>query len=319
MKNIYILILLALAACSRTKKDPNLIEGKVEREQLSIVSKLPGRIHKIYVQEGSMVNAGDTLITIESPEVEAKKQQAQGAVNSAEAQYKMAQTGATKGQLIQLNAKVSGLKEQLDYAQKSMQRLKHMLTDSLIPQQKFDEVFAKYQGAKSQYTAAVAELEEAKSGARREQQLMALGQQERAMGALNEVGVAEKESIIKAPSPMSVESITLKAGELALPGYALINGYLKESTYFRFTIAENDLSKVKQGETLEISIPYENRNINAKVISIKALAAYANISSAYPDYEQGQSLFEIKLVPVNAKDAQELLVKSTVQLKLKDK
>lgn len=319
MKKTYLLFLIVgFIACTH-KKNPNLLEGKIERDPLSVVSKLPGKIDSIYVQEGSFVKAGDTLIILEIPEVEAKKQQAEGALNSAEAQYKMAQIGATKGQLIQLNAKVSGLKEQLEYAEKSMHRLQGMLVDSLIPQQQFDEVYAKYQGAKSQYTAAMAELEEAKSGARKEQQLMALGQQERAQGALNEVSIAEKDRVIRAPQDMSIESITLKAGEMALPGYSLVNGFSNKSTYFRFTIAENQLNKVKQGESVKVFVPYADRNIEGKIVWIKVLSAYANITSAYPDYEQGQSLFEIKVVPDNPEEAKDLVVKSTVQLVLDDK
>jgi HlyD family secretion protein len=37
-----------------------------------------------------------------------------------------------------------------------------MLKDSLVPQQTYDEIFAKYQGAQAQYIAVQAELDEAK-------------------------------------------------------------------------------------------------------------------------------------------------------------
>jgi HlyD family secretion protein len=51
-----------------------------------------------------------------------------------------------------------------------------MATCSKIPQQTYDEIFAKYQGAQAQYIAVQAELDEAKKGARIEQQTMARGQ-----------------------------------------------------------------------------------------------------------------------------------------------
>jgi HlyD family secretion protein len=41
-----------------------------------------------------------------------------------------------------------------------------MLKDSLVPQQTYDEIFAKYQGAQAQYIAVQAELDETKKGAR---------------------------------------------------------------------------------------------------------------------------------------------------------
>jgi HlyD family secretion protein len=44
---------------------------------------------------------------------------------------------------------------------------------------------------------------------------------------------------------MSIETITLNLGELALAGYTL-KGYITSSIYFRFTIPENQLDKVKK-------------------------------------------------------------------------
>src|SRR5690606_24502074 len=89
------------------------------------------------------------------------------------------------------------------------------------PQQQYDEVFAKYQGAQAQLIAVDAEIADVKNGVRLEQQTMALGQQDRALGALQEVAVAEKERYIIAPQDMKIDAVTLKLGELALPGYTL--------------------------------------------------------------------------------------------------
>ncbi|PTT01124.1 hypothetical protein DBR27_12245, partial [Flavobacterium sp. HMWF030] len=228
---IIITILIFFIGCEKPKKD-DLIQGKIEKEQIAVVSKIPGKILKIFVKEGDIVQKGDTLAILDIPEVDAKKSQAEGAVISAKAQYKMAVKGATENQIKQLEAKKMGLKEQYEFAQKSIKRLTNMLKDSLISQQTYDETFAKYQGAQAQYNAVIAELDDAKKGARIEQQTMALGQQDRALGALQEVETADKERYIIAPQEMSIETITLNIGELALPGYTLFNGYIANSAYF---------------------------------------------------------------------------------------
>src|SRR5690606_29824060 len=249
------------------------------------------------------------------PEVDAKEEQAKGALQSADAQYNMAVKGATKGQLVQLQAKVDGLKEQYEFARKSIGRLEALLLDSLIPQQKYDETYAKYQGAKNQYLAAQAELEEARNGARREQQIMALGQKERALGAVSEVNVAAQEKYVIAPQDMSVETINLKTGELAMAGYPIINGYLDRSTYFRFTLPENQIGNLQKGGAVEVEIPYLNhKKVSAKVVSIKALNAYANIASAYPDFDPQLAVFELKVVPEDAAGTKDLLTKTLVIL-----
>lgn len=316
MKKIYLLLVVVISAVGCGKPKTEVIQGKIEREQIGIVSKIPGKIIEIRIQEGDFVRKGDTLAILDIPEVDAKKSQAEGAVQSAKAQYDMTLKGATDNQLKQLEAKQKALKEQYELAQKSINRLSNMLKDSLVSQQMYDEAFAKYQGAQSQYLAVQAEISDVKYGARIEQQKMALGQQERALGALQEVSVADSERYILAPQDMTVESITLKAGELALPGYTLISGTISESTYFRFTIPESRLSKVQKGQEVTVNIVYNKSQVKGKVISVKALGAYANIATAYPDYEIQESLFEIKISPVDISQTKDLFTKTTVTLEL---
>jgi HlyD family secretion protein len=316
MKKIYLLLVTVISVIGCSKPKTEVIQGKIEREQIGIVSKIPGKIIEIRIQEGDFVRKGDTLAILDIPEVDAKKSQAEGAVQSAKAQYDMTLKGATDNQLKQLEAKQKALKEQYELAQKSINRLSNMLKDSLVSQQMYDEAFAKYQGAQSQYLAVQAEISDVKYGARIEQQKMALGQQERALGALQEVSVADSERYIIAPQDMTVESITLKAGELALPGYTLISGTISESTYFRFTIPESQLSKVQKGQVVTVNIVYNKSQVKGKVISVKALGAYANIATAYPDYEIQESLFEIKISPIDIEQAKDLFTKTTVTLEL---
>jgi HlyD family secretion protein len=315
MKQLYLIPLAFLFfACNNEVREKPL-EGKVEREQITVVTKVPGKVAEIRVQEGDFVHAGDTLAILDIPEVDAKAEQAQGALQSAEAQYNMATKGATPGQLVQLQAKVDGLKEQYEFAEKSINRLKNLLRDSLVSQQQFDETYAKYQGAKNQYLAAQAEMEEARNGARYEQQIMALGQKERALGAVAEVKVAAREKYLIAPQDMSVETINLNIGELATAGYAIINGYINNTTYFRFTVPENRIGKLNRGSEVTLRIPYlDNKEIKGRVVTMKALSSYANISTAYPDYDNQLAVFEVKVIPHNHADVNDLLTKTLVIL-----
>lgn len=315
-KTILVLsVFFLLVSCGKSKNKAPL-QGKVENEQLAIVSKIPGKIVQILVKEGDFVQKGDTLAILDIPEVDAKKSQAEGAVISAKAQYAMALKGATENQLKQLEAKKTGLKEQYEFAKKSINRLSNMLKDSLVSQQTFDETFAKYQGAQAQYNAVLAEIDEAKKGARIEQQTMALGQQDRAYGALQEVETANKERYLIAPQDMSIETITLNLGELALPGYTLFNGYISNSTYFRFTIPESQLSSLKKGQEITVSIPNSDKKVKGKITIIKQLGAYGNIATAYPDYELQESLFEVRIAPLDINEAKDLITKTTVTLSL---
>ena len=312
---VFALLTLSMLGCNETE-GPAVIQGKTHQEEISVVGKIAGRIDSLLVREGDFVNKGDTLAILSIPEVDAKRIQAQGALESADAQYQMAVAGATKNQLKQLAAKKRALTEQYEYAKKSVNRLENMVRDSLIPLQTFDEAYAKLQSAQAQLDAVEAEISDVEHGARLEQQVMALGQKNRALGALSEVRIAENERFILAPADMTVETITLKEGELALPGYTLFKGPLPGRTYFRFTLPENRLDQVSLNQQVKVMLVYADRKISGEVTTISPLSAYADISTAYPDYEMQQALFEIKITPEDPADAEEIISNTTVTLEL---
>lgn len=317
MKKIlfFILSCLVLISCESPRNE-GIIQGKTEKEKIAVVGKIAGRLAEVRVVQGDFVKKGDTLAVLDIPEINAKRSQALGAVKSAEAQYQMTVTGATANQLTQLNAKKNALQEQYEFARKSMNRLEQMVADSLIPRQQYDEVFAKYQGAQAQLIAVEAEIADVQNGVRVEQQLMALGQKDRALGALEEVQTAENERYILAPQNMTVENITMKLGELALPGYTLFNGILENSTYFRFTIPESQLQYYEKGSDWLLTIPYkDNMEVVGTIRNIKQIGAYANIATAYPDYDLQDPLYEMVIYPKNPEGAGDILDKTTVIIK----
>lgn len=305
---------LALSSCKESKAEREIV-GKTKKEVVSFSPKLTGRILKVFVEEGQSVKIGDTLAMLDIPEVSAKIAQAQGATASAQAQVQMAKNGATSDQLRQLNAKQKGLQQQFEYAQKSFSRAKNMYRDSLLSPQNYDEYFAKYQGARAQLDAVNAELHDVQSGTRYEKIDMAQGQQNQAMGALQEANVAYSERYVIATNDMEIETIALNKGELATAGYPLFTGYIPETAYFRFTIPESKIVKYQKGMTVKMVVSYSNKEFSGKIVAIKQLAKYADITTAFPDYEPEEAIYEIKVVPENQAAAKNLLVNSNVTLK----
>jgi HlyD family secretion protein len=314
---IYFLGIAAVLTACRDKQattDSTSNQGKVKQETVAVAPKLAGRILEIFVKEGQSVNAGDTLALLDIPELSSKLQQASGAIESAEGQLSLAVNGASAEQVQQVQGQIDAATAQLDFANESNRRMKNMFDDSLISAQQYDEVHSKYLAAKAQLAALQARKTEIVKGTRPETIQSARGQVERAVGAKNEVLQAQKEIYLTAPADMVIESITLKKGELALPGYTLFNGYQLEGTYFRFTIPESKINGYQVNQSLQVTVPFTHKVIPVTVASIKQLPRYAENTSTAPNYQLGEGLFEIKLVPVNTKEAEGLFANSTVLL-----
>ncbi len=65
--------------------EEGILQGIVYAKDVSINTKIPGRIVKFYVEEGQKVKAGDKIVEISSEELEAKKLQLVAQVNQAQA------------------------------------------------------------------------------------------------------------------------------------------------------------------------------------------------------------------------------------------
>ncbi|MBI9035298.1 MAG: biotin/lipoyl-binding protein [Bacteroidales bacterium] len=309
-----VLVIVGLMSCKEQGKYNDVKQGKVKHESLNLAPKLTGRILEIRVQESQIVNPGDTLIIMDVPEVGAKLQQANGAVDAAQAQYEMALNGATDEQIGQVVAMCKAAEEQYIFAKKSYQRISAMFADTLISAQKFDEVSAKLNAAKAQLDAALAKKEEVISGTRDEKIRMAQGQLNQATGVLNEVRIAYDEQVIIAPMKMSIESLCLKENELAPAGYTLVTAYLVEDIYFRFSASESELAKYKKGTKFTVKNPYTDKKIDCRLETIKELPAYAQKISAYPDYQLGEAVYELKMIPLSTPDADQWYNNATVIL-----
>lgn len=310
---VLIIVFAFLHACNSPKPEKK-IEGKLKKEVISFAPKIPGRILEIYVEEGQVVEIGDTLALLDIPEVDAKIKQAEGATQTAQMQAQMAKNGATKDQMRQLNAKQKGLKEQYEYARKSYLRAQNMYKDSLLSPQNFDEISAKYHGAKAQLDAVNAEVNDVFSGTRYEQLGMAEGQASQARGALQEAKVASSERYIIATNAMEIETITLRKGELATAGFALFNGYIPQSTYFRFTIPESKIGSFEKGKSIQMKSTFGDSTFSGTIQTIKQLTKYADITTAFPDYKPEEAIYEIKVKPEDQSQVSKLLVNSNVEL-----
>jgi HlyD family secretion protein len=305
---------LLVSSCAKGTQE-QYFEGKVKREVISLAPKYAGRVVSVKVKEGDVVKKGDTLLILDIPEVEAKISQAEGAVLAAGSQYQMAVNGATKEQKEQVIAMYEAAREQYEFAKKTLSRLKALYTDSLISSQSYDEAYTRFCGAKSQFEAASAKKQEVLGGIRDEQVHMALGQKKQAEGALSEAHTVFAERILIAPRNMTIETISLHEGELALPGYNIVIGYAPETAWFRFTIGESQIQKYTVGQEFEIKYPFSNEVKKAKLVYINELSKYGNRSSSYPNYEIGEAVYELKMVPTDTSTLGNVYTNATVLLK----
>ncbi|MDF2613946.1 MAG: secretion protein HlyD family [Clostridia bacterium] len=133
------------------KRDGLIAQGVIEAKEVNINTKIPGKVIKIYVQEGQKVKEGDRLVEISSEELQAKKSQAAAGVTQAEAALK-----ASKQQLEQAKAGVKASNGLVEQAKAGVKAAK----------EKANEARAGVKASQKQQEAAAAIKAKADKGAR---------------------------------------------------------------------------------------------------------------------------------------------------------
>ena len=80
---IAIIIILTVIGVFFIQPKPMIIQGEVEATQIRVATKIFGRVDSLYIREGNSVKKGELLLSINSPEIEAKLKQAIAAQTAA--------------------------------------------------------------------------------------------------------------------------------------------------------------------------------------------------------------------------------------------
>ena len=299
---ILVVIIIGAIGFFTIGNDKEVIQGQIEVEEYRVSTKVPSRILRICVSEGDYVNAGDTLVILDAPEVEAKAEQAQGAIDAAEAMSAMAQAGARKEQIRGAFELWQQAKAGLEIAEKSYQRVQRLFDEGVVSEQKRDEAYAAYKAYEAQEQAAKSQYDMAMNGARNEEKAAAKGQVKAYEGKMQEVKAYKKETVQVAQMAGEVSTIYPKVGELIGAGSPIMTISIMDDLWGTFNIREDQLQGMKKGDTFKAFVPAFSKDITMKVTSIKDQGSYATWKATKSNGQYDMKTFEVKARPTEKFD-----------------
>lgn len=283
------------------KPEPEVIQGEVEVNELRVSGKVPGRVAKFLVTEGQMVRQGDTLVLLDSPEVEAKLLQAKAAERAASALSEKAANGAREEQIKSAYEMWQKALAGLEVAKKSYDRVLNLFEKEVVPAQKKDEAEANYKAMLATEQAAKLQYELAKKGAAEEDKSAAKAQLSRARGAVAEVRSYLSETVLLSPIDGEVTEIFPQRGELVGSGAPIMNIADVADVWVTFNIREKDYQKFAKGSEFKAFVPaLGNKELVLKVFFVKDMGAFAAWKATKVSGEFDSKTFEIRAVPVDA-------------------
>lgn len=279
---VIIILVLGLIAYGLWKAYlPKTIElqGRVEAETVHISTKVPSRIEEFYITDGQPVKKGQALVRFISPELEAKKEQAQAALQSAMAFQSTVYRGSQQENIETLYANWQAMKTQADLAATTYKRGENLYQQGVISRQRRDEMLAAQTSARETSEAAYQQYARAKRGSTEQQKSTADAQVAIAQAAVKEANALTAETKLYSPTDGTVSKTYGKPTELVATGVPVVSIIEDRDLWVSLNIREDLYDSVYKTKTLEGFIPALNQKAQFKIKKIDAEGDFATIKS----------------------------------------
>ena len=297
---IVVVLLLGLIAYGLWKAYlPKTIElqGRVESETVHISTKVPSRIEEFYVTEGQTVKKGQAVVRFVSPELEAKKEQAQAALQSAMAFHSTVYRGSQQENIDTLYANWQAMKTQAELAATTYKRGENLYQQGVISRQRRDEMLAAQTSARETAEASYQQYARAKRGSTEQQKSTADAQVAMAQAAVKEANALDQETKLYSPTDGTVSKTYGKPTELVATGIPVVSIIEDHDLWVSLNIREDMYSSIYKNKTLDGFIPALNRKASFKVKNIDAEGDFATIKTTRQTGGYDIRSFKFHLVP----------------------
>lgn len=298
---VVVVAAMAIAGFLFLNKPAEIIEGQADATAVRVSGKLPGRVVELYVHEGDMVKAGDTLVHIHSSVAEAKLEQARGMETAAKAMNEKVDAG-TRSQIIQSAYEMwQQAQAAVSITKKTYDRLQNLYSEGVMSEQKRDEAKAAYDASVAAAAAAKSQYELAKSGAQKEDKTSALAMVDVAKGGVSEVEALLEDQYLTAPCDGQVDVIYPNEGELVMLSAPIMSILKIDDKWVTFNVREEFLKDLTLGKEIEVMIPaLDHKEVKAKIYYVRDLGSYATWHATKTTGVWDTKTFEVKARPVEA-------------------
>lgn len=274
------------------------LQGMADADTINVAAKITARLAELKVREGDRVAAGQVLFVLDSPEVAAKEQQAQGALEAARAVADKADEGARSEDIRAAQANWKRAEAGATLADATYQRVQNLFNEGVMTRQKRDEALAQARSSRELSNAARAQYDAALAGARDQDKRAAQGQVHQAQGAVAEVDAAREEVNGRAPIAGEISKRMSDMGELVPAGYPVFTLVDIDHLWVSVNLRESQMRGLKVGTRLRGNVPALDRDAEFEVYFINPAGDYATWRATRQSSGYDVRSFEIRLRPV---------------------
>jgi len=278
---------------------PLLVQGEADATRIDIAARVDGRIGRRPVSRGDNVSPGQTLVTIDNPQLLTKLQESEAAKAVALADLARIQIG-TRGEVVaERKAAMAAAAASLKLAQQTYDRTRQLTGRDFASVQKLDEATASLDVAQRSLEQAKLAYEEAVAGYTVEERGVAQANVAKAEASIATLRAQVAEMTVTAPVVAQVYQIGAELGEYVSPGVPLLSLVDLGDIWLRFDLREDLVKGLKTGDRFQVRIPaLADTPVTVEIRTIATRGEYAGWRATRATGDFDLRTFEVRAYPV---------------------
>ena len=274
------------------------LQGEVDAREVNVASRISGSAGQPAANEGDRVAAGQLLLTLEAPGVDALTQQSNAALETALAIQQAAKSGVRPEDIASLQAVANAAHAQARLAATSARRADNLYAEGVIAAQRRDEARALATSSAANASAADLQYRKAVAGAREEMRRAADAQVALTRGGTTATSALSKDREIRAPIAGEIGKRLVEQGEVVAPAIPLFQIVDVDHPWVRLAVGESHMKGLGKGAVLSGDIPALGLDdIRFVVRSIAVQGDFATRKATRQSSGFDERGFELKLEP----------------------
>ncbi|WP_309672479.1 HlyD family efflux transporter periplasmic adaptor subunit [Gemmatimonas sp.] len=285
--------LLLLGGCSPSSA-PDTAVGTLEMVEVDVGPLQPARALRVMVQEGDVVQAGDTLVLFTTPTLASSTAQAEArAVAAQEASRELA-SGARPAEISRAQADLRAAEADADRTAADLARLEPLAAKGDVSRASLDGVRAASRVAAGRRDAAREALRLIQDGARRERRQAAAAEARGAQAAADGWRATANDLVLLAPVAGVVSSRNVEPGEVMAAGQSAITVAQPSRPWARIYVSQFVLPTLHPGDSLSARLDGDTTLFRGRISAIATRAEFTP-RVALTDQERADLLFGVKV------------------------
>ena len=283
------------AGCSRGKTDGIVANGTIELTQSDVASQVGGRVATLRVRDGVQVKAGDTVVTLLSPELPSMIRDREAQVARATSELADLERGARSAELVRAESEWNVADADAKRTATDSARLAPLAQTGTISRQQFDAARTAAQVAAGRRDAARAALDLLRAGARPDRIAAARASVASAKAALETMRRQAGELVLVAPIDGVVLNHFYEAGELAPAFKPIVAIGDPKHPWARVFVGSKQLPNVQRGAAATGTVDGLSKRSFPGVVTVIDETAQYSPRVALTEKEREDMLFGVRV------------------------